>query len=338
MRERHQRLERLALEVECGEPVGERDEDAAVGHRRRRPDPVVERDRAVVARRGIGDVQLATLDVDPQQAARGGVPARPFAELRTACDRHLYAHGCGAYASTRRDTRSTVLHARGRSGRPGCRGGTGDRACARGGRLRDRPRDRPRPVRRRARAGGDARDRARAARRRRPRRARVLARRPRRRDRPPLVPALRRVRRGLARLVPDRRLPRARDHAPARVRARAGGRGRRPADPDPAGPRAPRRPRRADVDLRPRAPARADDRRPPAVGAPARARRRRGRDRAPDHVPAAPRRRRGVDRVARAEGRARRGGRSAPRRTRRAHRCRSSAGSTSSSRRRATPS
>ena len=54
------------------------------------------------------------------------------------------------------------------------------------------------------------------------------------RDRPPLVPALPRLRRGLARLVPDRRLHRARHHAARRLRTRARRRGPGAADPDPA--------------------------------------------------------------------------------------------------------
>ena len=82
------------------------------------------------------------------------------------------------------------------------------------------------------------------------RRRRLLARRPRHRDRAPLVRALPRLRRGLARLVPHRRLQRARHHAPRRLRARARRRGRSAADPDPAVARPAGRARRADVDLR----------------------------------------------------------------------------------------
>ena len=113
---------------------------------------------------------------------------------------------------------------------------------------------------------------------------------------------------GLARRVRHRRLRRARHHAPARLRRRARRRGRGPADPDSAQPRAPRRARRADVDLRPRAPTRADDRRAPAVALRACARDRRRRHRHADDVPAPARGRRGLDGVARAGEKAAGGG------------------------------
>ena len=66
------------------------------------------------------------------------------------------------------------------------------------------------------------------------RRRRFLARRPRHRDRAPLVRPLPRLRGGLARLVPHRRLQRARHHPPRRLRARARRGGRGAADPHPA--------------------------------------------------------------------------------------------------------
>ena len=86
-------------------------------------------------------------------------------------------------------------------------------------------------------------------------------RRPRHGDRAPFVPALPRLRRRLPRLVPDRRLHRARDHAAERLRARARRRGSGPARPDPALARPARRPRRAGVDLRAGAAPRPRDRR-----------------------------------------------------------------------------
>ena len=70
------------------------------------------------------------------------------------------------------------------------------------------------------------------------------------------------VRRGRARLVPDGRLQRARDHAARRLRPRARRRGRVAARPRPSLARPARRARRADVDLRAGAAARARDRRP----------------------------------------------------------------------------
>ena len=66
------------------------------------------------------------------------------------------------------------------------------------------------------------------------RRPRLLEGRPRLRDRPPLVRPLSRLRRGRARLMPDGRLQRARDHAARRVRVRARARGSGTPRPDPA--------------------------------------------------------------------------------------------------------
>ena len=83
---------------------------------------------------------------------------------------------------------------------------------------------------------------------------------------------------------------RARHHAARRLRTRARGRGPAQVIPIPRVARPARRPRRADVDLRARAPPRAHDRRPPALAARARARRRRRRDRRHLDLPAPARR------------------------------------------------
>ncbi len=87
-----QSLERLVLEIECDEPVGEGDQHAPVRHRRRCARAVVERDRPVVAAGGIEDVQRATVDVDPDQMLPACVPARAFAEQGLHIDRHVDAH------------------------------------------------------------------------------------------------------------------------------------------------------------------------------------------------------------------------------------------------------
>ena len=87
-----QRLERLVLQIECDQAVGERDEDAPVRHRRRRARTVVERDRPVASSGRIPDMQCATVDVDPEQTLRACVPARALPESGTQFDRHVDAH------------------------------------------------------------------------------------------------------------------------------------------------------------------------------------------------------------------------------------------------------
>ena len=141
------------------------------------------------------------------------------------------------------------------------------RPPARGRRLRHRPRDRRGPLRHRARRRGAADPRPRAARPGRGGRARLRRRRPRHRDGAPLLRALPRVRRGGARRVRDRRLQRARDHAPARLRRGARGRAGRAPDRGARGAARRRRARRAGLDLRARRAARARRRQAPAVGA-----------------------------------------------------------------------
>ena len=103
-----------------------------------------------------------------------------------------------------------------------------------------------------------------------------------------------------ARRVRDRRLQRARDHAPARLRGRARGGRRRARRRRPRAPRPARRARRARLDLRARDPPRARGRRPPAVAAGPRARVRRRGDRDALHrLPAARGARRVDDRAGR---------------------------------------
>ena len=164
---------------------------------------------------------------------------------------------------------------------------------------------------------------------RRARRARLHARRPRHGNRATLVRALHRVRGGLARLLPHRRLHRAGDHATRRVRTRARRRGPDAARRRPALARPRRRAGGADVGLRARDPPRAGDRRPAAVGARARARARSGRSRTARDDLLATAGRRGVDGVAGAGERARRCRRRAATSRRARLRSRSSAASTS---------
>ena len=71
-----QRLERLVLEIECDQPVGQGDQDAAVRHRRRGTRAVVERDRPVLAAGRIQDVQRTTVDIDPEQMLRARASQR----------------------------------------------------------------------------------------------------------------------------------------------------------------------------------------------------------------------------------------------------------------------
>ena len=143
------------------------------------------------------------------------------------------------------------------------------------------------------------------------------------RHRAALVRALRRVRGGRARRVPDRRLQRARDHAARRLRRRARGRPRRAPRGGARGARPGRRARRAGLDLRPRAAPRPRGRRPAAVAPGTRARVRRGRDRDAVHVLPAARGPRRLDlraRAARQRAGAARGGGGRPLRPRAARR------------------
>ena len=83
MRDLDQGAHGLVREIDDGKSIGQRDEDAARLRRRRRADPVAERDHAIVAARRVEDVQRARLDVDPEQPSRRRIPARAFAQQRT---------------------------------------------------------------------------------------------------------------------------------------------------------------------------------------------------------------------------------------------------------------